>query len=121
MKIPVNLFSERHNSWDSIARKLCSASGIYLFLDYDGTLTPIRRTPSAALLASETEKILQQLAQLPGVQVAIITGRSMEDIRRLVRVENIAFAANHGFNITMEPNGFIHKRYLKYKYCHGFI
>jgi trehalose 6-phosphate phosphatase len=112
MKIPVNLFSEQHNSWDIIARKLCSASGIYLFLDYDGTLTPIRRTPSAALLASETENILQQLVQLPGVQVAIVTGRSMEDIRRLVRIDNIGFAANHGFNIYNDGTEWIHPQAL---------
>jgi trehalose 6-phosphate phosphatase len=112
MKTPVNLFSERHNSWDIIARKLCSASGIYLFLDYDGTLTPIRRTPSAALLASATENILQHLAQLPGVEVAIVTGRSMEDIRRLVRVENIGFAANHGFNIYNNGTEWIHPQAL---------
>lgn len=112
MKSPVNLFSERHNSWDIIARKLRSASGIYIFLDYDGTLTPIRQTPSAAILSPETENILQKLVQLRGVQVAIVTGRSMEDIRRLVRVENIGFAANHGFHIYNNGTEWIHPQAL---------
>ncbi len=108
MKNPVYLFSRRHDSWDTIARKLRSASGIAIFLDYDGTLTPIRRTPSDALLTPEAENILQEMAQLPGVQVAIVTGRSMEDIRRLVRVKKIEFAANHGFHIYKNGTEWIH-------------
>jgi len=108
MKNPAYLFSRRHDSWDTIARKLRSASGIAIFLDYDGTLTPIRRTPSDALLTPEAENILQEMAQLPGVQVAIVTGRSMEDIRRLVRVKKIEFAANHGFHIYKNGTEWIH-------------
>jgi len=112
MKNPIYLFSDRYNSWKTVARKLKSASGIAVFLDYDGTLTPIKRTPSAAILAPELENILNQLVQLSGVQVAIVTGRSMEDIRRLVRVENIRFAANHGFNIYYNGTEWIHPQAL---------
>ena len=108
MKNPVYLFSRRHDAWDTIARKLRSASRIAIFLDYDGTLTPIRRTPSDAFLTPEAQDILQQLAQLPSVQLAIITGRSMEDIRKLVDVKKIDIAANHGFHIYKNGTEWIH-------------
>jgi trehalose 6-phosphate phosphatase len=101
-------FLELNNSWANIARQLQSAESIALFLDYDGTLTPIRRTPSAAKLPKEAEHLLQQLARLPGVQLAIVTGRSLNNIRRLVRVENIGFAANHGFHIYHHGTEWIH-------------
>jgi trehalose 6-phosphate phosphatase len=114
MKNPVYIFTKRKNTWDSLARKLHSASGIDVFLDYDGTLTPIRRTPAAAMLTRETKNILQQLTRLPGLQVAIITGRSMADIRKHVRVENIGFAANHGFQIYKNGKQWIHPQAAPY-------
>jgi trehalose-phosphatase len=107
-KIPIYLFSDQINSWKNISRKLHKVSKIALFLDYDGTLTPIRHKPSAATLTPETEKLLQQLADLPDVRLSIVTGRSMGDIRRLVPIENITFVANHGFHILHDGNEWIH-------------
>ena len=108
MRKPTCLFSERNTPWNTVARRLASASGIDIFLDYDGTLTPIRRTPSAARLSSGAKNILQKITQLPDVHVAIVTGRSMEDIRGLVRLESINFAANHGFHIYTNGTEWIH-------------
>ncbi|MFH0989516.1 MAG: trehalose-phosphatase [bacterium] len=115
MKNPVYLFSGRRESWDAIARKLRAASGIALFLDYDGTLTPIRRTPSAAVLTPDVKNILQQLAQLPDVCVAIVTGRSMRDIQKLVRVDTLGFAANHGFHMDINGIDWIHPQAVSQK------
>jgi trehalose 6-phosphate phosphatase len=108
MKNQVYLFSKRFNIWSTIVPKLRSASGIAVFLDYDGTLTPIRRNPSAAILDPQAQDILQQMVQLPDVQVVIVTGRSMQDIRRLVPVDKIEFAANHGFHIYQKGHEWIH-------------
>jgi alpha,alpha-trehalase len=83
-----------------------------MLLDYDGTLTPINQTPSAALLGLEAERILQQMAHLPGMQVVIVTGRSMEDIRRLVPIENMGFVANHGFHTYKDGTEWIHPQAL---------
>jgi trehalose 6-phosphate phosphatase len=108
MKNSVYLFSNQNNAWTVLARKLQAAAGIALFLDYDGTLTPIKRTPSTALLTPEMENILEKISHLHGLYLAIVTGRSMEEIRRLVRLENIGYAANHGFNIYNDGIEWIH-------------
>ena len=107
-KNPIYLFSPQSNVWKNVSRRLQSAHKLALFLDYDGTLTPIRYTPSAAILTKEAEHVLQQIAKLRNVSLTIVTGRSMEDIRRLVPIENIGIAANHGFHILRNGYEWIH-------------
>jgi trehalose 6-phosphate phosphatase len=108
MKTPLYLFSARHKALNTVAFTLKSHSGINLFLDYDGTITPIRRNPAIALLKPQIKELLHQLTLLPDVSVIIVTGRSMEDIRRLVPVKNIDYAANHGFHIYQKGSEWVH-------------
>ncbi|MDQ3772957.1 MAG: bifunctional alpha,alpha-trehalose-phosphate synthase (UDP-forming)/trehalose-phosphatase [Pseudomonadota bacterium] len=49
-----------------------------LFLDYDGTLTPIRRNPTLATPTPDLLALLQDLGRRPDFDVTIITGRSRE-------------------------------------------
>ncbi|PKN30708.1 MAG: trehalose-phosphatase [Deltaproteobacteria bacterium HGW-Deltaproteobacteria-21] len=66
-------------------------------LDYDGTLTPIVERPEKAVLSEEMRRILSKLADL--CTVAVITGRDLSDIKRLVGLEQIYYAGSHGFDI----------------------
>ena len=69
-----------------------------MFLDYDGTLTPIVRRPERAVLSNSIREILRMLvANMP---VAILSGRDLEDVRRRVDVEGILYAGSHGFDIA---------------------
>ena len=69
-----------------------------MFLDYDGTLTPIVRRPERAVLSNSIREILRMLvANMP---VAILSGRDLEDVRRRVDVEGIFYAGSHGFDIA---------------------
>lgn len=94
--------------WNNFSKRLLSSSKVELFLDYDGTITPIHKTPSETILSSDTIHILQQLIQLPNVRVTILTGRSMKDIRKFIPFENIRLVANHGFHIYMDGNEWVH-------------
>jgi alpha,alpha-trehalase len=68
-----------------------------LFLDYDGTLTPIVERPEDARLSEDMRRILRDAAR--AMPVAVISGRDLEDVRSLVGIPEIVYAGNHGFDI----------------------
>lgn len=73
---------------------------IYLFLDYDGTLAPIAKTPAKAFMPKETKKLLRRLSEMPNCKLAVISGRALKDIERRVGLKNnTAYVGNHGFEI----------------------
>jgi len=69
-----------------------------VFLDYDGTLTPIVSRPDQAVLTDSTRAILRALAaKMP---VAILSGRDLEDVRKRVAIDAMVYAGSHGFDIA---------------------
>src|SRR5438874_6018324 len=69
-----------------------------VFLDYDGTLTPIVSHPEDAWLSESMRQTLQSLAAR--VPVAIVTGRDLDAVRGRVLVDGIVYAGSHGFDIA---------------------
>ena len=96
--------------WTNISKRIQEAQNLFLFLDYDGTLTPIVSTPDLALCPSEVKATLVKLRDLPKVSLAIISGRSLEDIREKVGIPGIIYVGNHGLEIE-NPAG-RHKKKL---------
>ena len=72
---------------------------IILFLDYDGTLTPIAQSPSQAVLSQENKELIERLVKIPVFQVVIISGRTLADIKQMVGVEGVLYIGNHGWEI----------------------
>ena len=72
---------------------------IFLFLDYDGTLTPIVESPDKAIISRKTMEILKGLSKNPHCRVAIISGRALKDIKNKIGLEGIIYAGNHGLEI----------------------
>ncbi|MFA4888890.1 MAG: trehalose-phosphatase [Candidatus Omnitrophota bacterium] len=72
---------------------------ILLFLDYDGTLTPIVETPEKAVISREAKDLLKRLSKKSHCSVAIISGRSLSDIKGLIGLKDIIYAGNHGLEI----------------------
>lgn len=71
---------------------------IALFLDYDGTLTPIVARPELAVLSEPMRDTLAALAER--CVVAVVSGRSRDDVAALVKLPNIIYAGSHGFDIA---------------------
>jgi len=69
-----------------------------IFLDYDGTLTPIVSHPEKALLSDSMRQAVQALAT--HASVAILSGRGLDDVRQRVNVGAIIYAGSHGFDIA---------------------
>ncbi len=86
-------------AWPKIAKK-AAGKNLCVFLDFDGTLAPIALTPESAELPRETRSFLEALAARPQkVKVAVISGRSLHDVRQKVGVPGIIYSGNHGFEL----------------------
>jgi trehalose-phosphatase len=96
--------------WKNIHTWIKQAKNLFLFLDYDGTLTPIVSRPELAICPPEVKRHLERLRDLPGVYLAIISGRSLDDVREKVGISNIIYVGNHGLEIE-NPAG-RHKKIL---------
>ena len=70
---------------------------VALFLDYDGTLTPIVRRPEEAVLTDEMRSLLSELTET--CTVSIVSGRDRRDVEQMVGLENLIYAGSHGYDI----------------------
>jgi trehalose-phosphatase len=86
---------------DQIATRV-QGRALGLFLDYDGTLTPIVRRPEDATLSHEMRVLLSQLAER--CTVAIVSGRDRRNAEAMVQLKNLVYAGSHGFDIRT-PDG----------------
>ncbi|MDD5439929.1 MAG: trehalose-phosphatase [Candidatus Omnitrophica bacterium] len=91
--------------WNYVQKKIQNKD-LYIFLDYDGTLTPIAETPEKAVFPSKTKAIVEKLSMLPWCRVAIISGRSLKDVKAKVGLDRIIYSGNHG--LELEGNKFSH-------------
>ena len=73
-----------------------------VFLDYDGTLTPIVARPELAVLDDDMRAALARLAE--HTVVGVISGRDVEDVRAMVDTAGLWYAGSHGFDIVA-PDG----------------
>ncbi len=78
-----------------------------LFLDFDGTLTPIVKSPKLANISKGTQRLLQSLCQKPNFYVAVVSGRQLNDLEQRVGIPDIIYASKHGFKGEIQ-----HKQYI---------
>jgi trehalose 6-phosphate phosphatase len=83
-----------------IGQRIVAAERVLVGLDYDGTLTPLVNDPARATLEPNRREVLRDLAARPGVAVAIISGRALDDVRDLVNLPGLIYAGNHGLDIA---------------------
>lgn len=89
-------------SFDGIVKKFDGKKAA-VFLDYDGTLTPIVEHPEDAVMADDMRDVIKQLSER--CTVAIVSGRDRNDVEERVGLGNLYFAGSHGFDIK-GPGGF---------------
>ncbi|KAF8772615.1 hypothetical protein HU200_005577 [Digitaria exilis] len=70
---------------------------VIMFVDYDGTLSPIVTDPDMAFMTAEMRAALRDVAkQFP---TAIVTGRCVEKVRSFVGLTELYYAGSHGMDI----------------------
>ena len=88
-------------AWPSIEKEL-RGRRLSVFLDFDGTLTPVVPRPTGAYLDARTRDTVRRLATRWPVQV--ISGRRAADVRARLGIDSLWTAGNHGFEI-LPPAG----------------
>lgn len=85
----------------SLEKQCLEAKKIFLMMDYDGTLAALRGKPQAAFLSQSLRVLLKKISKF--IPVAIISGRSLRDIKRKIEVRKLTVVGNHG--LEWEING----------------
>jgi trehalose 6-phosphate phosphatase len=93
---------------DQVIARIAAEPSLFLFLDYDGTLTPIASGPSKAKLSGSVRQLLRELKAAKGVRVAIVSGRSLANLKQYVRIPGLIYAGNHGFEIQGHGISYVH-------------
>jgi trehalose-phosphatase len=71
-----------------------------ILTDVDGTIAPIEDDPNAAAVPEATRRLLRTLAGRYAL-VAGLSGRRALDARRVVRLDELAYSGNHGFELLL--------------------
>ena len=87
-------------------RSACAGKRLMIFLDYDGTLSPIVKDPDAAFMPPSVRAAVDALSQKR--EVAIVSGRGRQKVRDFVQLDGLYYAGSHGFDIA-GPNGLAHE------------
>ncbi len=87
---------------EKIVLKLKQADKLVVFLDYDGTLSPISSCPEKAVLPNPTRKALRDIVKNKKITVSIISGRMLKQVKKMVGIKGIYYAGCHG--LEMENN-----------------
>jgi trehalose 6-phosphate phosphatase len=68
-----------------------------VFLDFDGTLTPIIEHPDQTVLSQDIRKTLRELAKK--TTVTLLSGRRREELEKRVEIPSIYYGGVHGFDL----------------------
>jgi trehalose 6-phosphate phosphatase len=76
-----------------------------VFLDYDGTLTPIVDRPEDAVISDSMREAVRGLAER--CVVCVVSGRDRQVVQELMGLDNLTVAGSHGFDIWTPDEGTI--------------
>ncbi|XP_020547684.1 probable trehalose-phosphate phosphatase H isoform X1 [Sesamum indicum] len=115
--------TEDHTSWIlhhpsalSMFEEIMRASQgkqIVVFLDYDGTLSPIVQDPDRAFITTEMREAVRAVANL--FPTAIVSGRCRAKVYNFVRLSELYYAGSHGMDIKGPAKGHTHRTV---SHCH---
>ncbi|XP_066327186.1 probable trehalose-phosphate phosphatase 6 [Miscanthus floridulus] len=86
---------------------------IVVFLDYDGTLSPIVDDPDAAYMSDTMRRAVRSVAK--HFPTAIVSGRCRDKVFELVKLAELYYAGSHGMDIKGPAKGSRHTKAAKAK------
>lgn len=84
--------------------RVAGAEQLLVASDFDGTLAPIADLPGEVRVDPEACRALQAIGELPNTHAAIVSGRSRDELRRLLggREGEILLVGSHGAELETE-------------------
>ena len=98
---PISSLPDALESWDTIVTTAGGRTPA-VFLDYDGTLTPIVERPEDAHLPASMKEALERLAAV--CPVTVVSGRDVSFVVQEVGLPDVIYLGSHGFDIVT-PQG----------------
>ncbi len=89
---------------DILIPKLRTSERVDLYLDYDGTLAPFAPTPDDVLPDANVIGLAMRLVRSPQLHVALLSGRRLAHIRKLLPVPGLLLAGTYGVEMLL-PDG----------------
>ncbi|MFS8001158.1 putative trehalose-phosphatase [Helianthus anomalus] len=98
----ISWLRERPSALSSFNRMINVAKGkqIVVFLDYDGTLSPIVSDPECAFMSDQMRAAVRDVSNC--FPTAIISGRSREKVYDFVKLDGVYYSGSHGMD-TIGP------------------
>lgn len=84
--------------------KIHNAEKLRLFLDYDGTLAEFAPTPDEIYPDPHLIDFIEKLNGNPKINLAVISGRRLSHIEKLIPLEGVLLAGTYGIEILL-PDG----------------
>jgi len=79
--------------------RLQTANRLWLFLDYDGTLAEFAPTPDDIIVDNKLLYILDSIRRKTNHRIAIVSGRRLQHIQKLIPIQGILLAGAYGVEI----------------------
>jgi trehalose 6-phosphate phosphatase len=98
------------NEIASLTRLAANARVLRLFLDYDGTLAEFAPSPDVVIPEKEILSILERLVATRGIYPAVISGRRLANIQKLLPVHGLLLGGTYGIEMQL-PDGQYHTTY----------
>jgi len=83
-------------AWPEIEQRLGGPGTRALFLDFDGTLAPLRPRPREVRCPARVKRLLKRLAQRRDLRVCVISGRRSHNLQELIGVAGIQYLGAYG-------------------------
>ncbi|XP_057529146.1 probable trehalose-phosphate phosphatase J isoform X1 [Amaranthus tricolor] len=101
----INLQPSAMDMFDQII-KASKGKQIVMFLDYDGTLSPIVEDPDRAFMSDSMRRTVRKLARY--FPTAIVSGRCRDKVYDFVKLAELYYAGSHGMDIKGPAKGSKH-------------
>ena len=92
----------------SVWERIASSPARLLILDYDGTLVSFQVDRMAARPTDSARAVLRELAVLPGTRTVIRSGRRIQELRLLLRNEELPLIGAHRWEEWSPEGGHVH-------------